>query len=170
LKLARPSAQAAASQRPEEPRAESLARLACLIGAHTPYDGSFPLRVPGVDAIRRSSVSRDMVRATVRDCMPALFDLLVAEVDPVVRAASGLLDRQDPHRRRRAVSSGPNAPAPRRGYAAVPVVTPGRTCRASKAMVWRATSETARRPTQSAIDSIDMAAPVASHPRRHSAP
>lgn len=65
LKLARPSAQAAASQRPEEPRAESLARLAGLLGAHTPYDGSFPLRVPGVHAIRRSSVSRDMVRATV---------------------------------------------------------------------------------------------------------
>jgi AraC-like DNA-binding protein len=65
LKLARPSAQAAATQRPVEPRAESLARLAGLLATHTPYDGSFPLRVPGVHAIRRSSVSRDMVRATV---------------------------------------------------------------------------------------------------------
>jgi AraC-like DNA-binding protein len=36
-----------------------------LLAAHTPYDGSFPLRVPGVQAIRRSTVSRDMVRATV---------------------------------------------------------------------------------------------------------
>jgi hypothetical protein len=40
-------------------------RLAELLAAHAPYDGSFPLRVPGVHAIRRSTVSRDMVRATV---------------------------------------------------------------------------------------------------------
>jgi AraC-like DNA-binding protein len=36
-----------------------------LLAAHAPYDGSFQLRVPGVHAIRRSAVSRDMVRATV---------------------------------------------------------------------------------------------------------
>lgn len=65
LRLAEPSSPPASARRPEEPRAESLARLAALLAAHTPYDGSFPLRVPGVYAIRRSSVSRDMVRATV---------------------------------------------------------------------------------------------------------
>ena len=65
LRLAKVSSQTADAQRPEEPREESLARLAGLLAAHTPYDGSFPLRVPGVHAIRRSSVSRDMVRATV---------------------------------------------------------------------------------------------------------
>ena len=65
LRLATAAPQAAEAHRPEEPRAESLVRLASLLAAHTPYDGSFPLRVPGVHAIRRSSVSRDMVRATV---------------------------------------------------------------------------------------------------------
>ena len=49
----------------EEPRARNLSRLAELLAAHTPYDGSFQLRVPGVHAIRRSTVSREMVRATV---------------------------------------------------------------------------------------------------------
>jgi len=49
----------------EEPHAQSLARLAELLAAHAPYDGSFPLRVPGVHAIRRSTPTRDMVRATV---------------------------------------------------------------------------------------------------------
>jgi AraC-like DNA-binding protein len=49
----------------EEPHAQSLARLAALLAAHAPYDGSFQLRVPGVHAIRRSTPTRDMVRATV---------------------------------------------------------------------------------------------------------
>jgi AraC-like DNA-binding protein len=49
----------------QEPHTQSLARLAGLLAAHAPYDGSFPLRVPGVHAIRRSMVSREMVRATV---------------------------------------------------------------------------------------------------------
>jgi AraC-like DNA-binding protein len=49
----------------EEPHAQSLARLAELLAAHAPYDGSFQLRVPGVHAIRRSTPTRDMVRATV---------------------------------------------------------------------------------------------------------
>jgi AraC-like DNA-binding protein len=65
LTLAQPSAKRAEPGRTEEPRAKSLERLSELLAAHTPYDGSFPLRVPGVHAIRRSSVSRDMVRATV---------------------------------------------------------------------------------------------------------
>jgi AraC-like DNA-binding protein len=47
------------------PHAESLDRLARLLAAHAPYDGSFPLRVPGVHAIRRSRPSREMVRATI---------------------------------------------------------------------------------------------------------
>jgi len=49
----------------EEPDPQSLARLAELLAAHAPYDGSFPLRVPGVHAIRRSTPTRDMVRATI---------------------------------------------------------------------------------------------------------
>jgi len=49
----------------EEPDPQSLARLAELLAAHAPYDGSFQLRVPGVHAIRRSTATRDMVRATV---------------------------------------------------------------------------------------------------------
>jgi AraC-like DNA-binding protein len=65
LKLAEITSRTTGSRRSEEPRAESLARLAGLLAAHTPYDGSFPLRVPGVYAIRRSTASRDMVRATV---------------------------------------------------------------------------------------------------------
>jgi hypothetical protein len=40
------------------PHAASLERLARLLAAHAPYDGSFPLRVPGVHAIRRSRPSR----------------------------------------------------------------------------------------------------------------
>jgi hypothetical protein len=51
--------------RAEEPRAQSLARLADLLAMHAPHDGSFQLRVLGVYAIRRSRVSGDMVRATV---------------------------------------------------------------------------------------------------------
>jgi AraC-like DNA-binding protein len=65
LRLAKTPSRTAKPRRAEEPRAESLTRLAALLAAHTPYDGSFPLRVPGVHAIRRSMVSRDMVRATV---------------------------------------------------------------------------------------------------------
>jgi AraC-like DNA-binding protein len=65
LRLAQTPSGATEPRRSEEPRAESLARLAGLLAAHAPYDGSFPLRVPGVHAIRRSTVSRDMVRATV---------------------------------------------------------------------------------------------------------
>lgn len=65
LTLAKTTSRTAEPRRADEPRAESLARLAELLAVHTPYDGSFPLRVPGVHAIRRSTVSRDMVRATV---------------------------------------------------------------------------------------------------------
>jgi AraC-like DNA-binding protein len=65
LKLAKTAPGTREPGRAEDPRPESLARLAELLAAHTPYDGSFPLRVPGVHAIRRSTVSRDMVRATV---------------------------------------------------------------------------------------------------------
>jgi AraC-like DNA-binding protein len=65
LKLAKTAPVASAPRRSRDPRPESLARLAELLAAHTPYDGSFLLGVPGVHAIRRSTVSRDMVRATV---------------------------------------------------------------------------------------------------------
>jgi len=49
----------------EEPHARHLAHLAELLARHAPYDGSFELRVPGVHAIRRSMVTRELVRATV---------------------------------------------------------------------------------------------------------
>lgn len=65
LRLAKTPSGTTERRRRDEPGAESLARLARLLAAHTPYDGSFPLRVPGVHAIRRSTVSRDIVRATV---------------------------------------------------------------------------------------------------------
>ena len=65
LALAAPSATSAPLLHAEAPRADSLERLGALLAAHAPCDGSFPLRVPGVHAIRRSSVSRDPVRATV---------------------------------------------------------------------------------------------------------
>jgi AraC-like DNA-binding protein len=65
LKLAGATSRATEQAHDEEPRAQSSARLAELLAAHAPYDGSFQLRVPGVHAIRRSTVSRDMVRATV---------------------------------------------------------------------------------------------------------
>ena len=65
LRLARSTSRATEQAHDEEPRAQSSARLAELLAAHAPYDGSFQLRVPGVHAIRRSTVSRDMVRATV---------------------------------------------------------------------------------------------------------
>ena len=49
----------------QEPQAESLRRLARLLAAHAPYDGAFPLRVPGLYVVRRSRPYPEMVRATV---------------------------------------------------------------------------------------------------------
>ena len=40
-----------------------LVRLAGLIRAHTPYDGSFELRIPGVHAIRASRTNTELVHA-----------------------------------------------------------------------------------------------------------
>jgi AraC-like DNA-binding protein len=65
LKLAGTRPRPAEAAPDDGPRAESLARLAELLARHAPYDGSFQLRVPGVYAIRRSTVTRDMVRASV---------------------------------------------------------------------------------------------------------
>lgn len=49
-----------------EPDTRSLARL---ISAHTPYDGSFELRVPGVYAVRRSRTNTELMHSMTR---PAL--------------------------------------------------------------------------------------------------
>lgn len=65
LTLVRAAARPTHLHRAEKPRTQHLVRLAGLLAAHTPYDGSFPLCVPGVHAIRRSTVSREMVRATI---------------------------------------------------------------------------------------------------------
>lgn len=69
LRLAPPVARGREAAVAEGPGARSLGRLGKLISAHAPYDGAFALRVPGTYAIRRSRVSRELMRATVR---PAL--------------------------------------------------------------------------------------------------
>ncbi|WP_240730793.1 AraC family transcriptional regulator [Deinococcus sp. S9] len=43
------------------PGEADLARLARLLRAHTPYDGSFELRLPGVHAVRRSRTNTELV-------------------------------------------------------------------------------------------------------------
>jgi AraC-like DNA-binding protein len=40
-----------------------VAELARLIGLHAPYDGIFPLRVPGIDALRASRVASEVTHA-----------------------------------------------------------------------------------------------------------
>jgi len=56
----------AATARSSEP---DLARLASLIRAHTPYDGSFELRIPGVHVARASRTNTESVHAVAK---PAL--------------------------------------------------------------------------------------------------
>jgi AraC-like DNA-binding protein len=65
LRLAHASSRSSHPAHEAVPHAQSLGRLAMLLAAHAPYDGSFELRVPGVHAIRRSEATRAMVRATV---------------------------------------------------------------------------------------------------------
>ncbi len=65
LRLASVATRATTVARDEGPQAASLDRLARLLAAHAPYDGSFPLLVPGLHAIRRSRPSREMVRSTI---------------------------------------------------------------------------------------------------------
>jgi AraC-like DNA-binding protein len=65
LRLAEPrDARAPRTHDPDGPDAQSLRRLATLVAAHTPYDGFFQLRLPGVHVVRRSRVTREPVRAT----------------------------------------------------------------------------------------------------------
>lgn len=49
----------------ESRRPESVQRLATLLAAHSPYDGAFELRRPGLWVVRRSRPDREMVRGTV---------------------------------------------------------------------------------------------------------
>lgn len=65
LRLASATVRPIAGAPDDAPEAGSLARLAAVLALHAPYDGSFPLRVPGLHAIRRSRPSREMVRATI---------------------------------------------------------------------------------------------------------
>ena len=65
LRLAHASSRSTHPAHEEGPHAQSLGRLATLLAANTPHDGSFELRLPGVHAIRRSKVTRAKVRATV---------------------------------------------------------------------------------------------------------
>lgn len=80
LHLATITARSAATPPDDSPHAESLDRLAQLLAAHAPYDGSFSLRLPSVHAIRRSRPSREMVRSTIT---PALC--IVAQGAKIVR-------------------------------------------------------------------------------------
>jgi AraC-like DNA-binding protein len=68
LRLATPTSRPR-SRAVDEPDARSLSRLASLLSAHAPCDGVFGLRLPGVYAVRRSRVTQEPLRATVR---PAL--------------------------------------------------------------------------------------------------
>jgi len=43
-----------------------VVRLASLLRAHTPHDGSFDLRIPGVHASRASRTNTELVHATAR--------------------------------------------------------------------------------------------------------
>src|SRR5205809_1066745 len=43
-----------------------VARLANLISAHTPYDGSFALRLPSLHAVRYSQPNTELVHAVSR--------------------------------------------------------------------------------------------------------
>jgi AraC-like DNA-binding protein len=52
--------QAGTAAGPSDP---DLAKLANLIYAHTPYDGSFELRIPGVHAIRASRTDTELIHA-----------------------------------------------------------------------------------------------------------
>jgi AraC-like DNA-binding protein len=79
LRLAGATSRAMPAAHGEEPRAESLGRLAGLLSAHAPHDGTFPLRVPGLLVVRRSKPYREMVRATVT---PALC--IVAQGEKIV--------------------------------------------------------------------------------------
>jgi AraC-like DNA-binding protein len=79
LRLASATSRATHAARDVGPQAESLARLARLLAAHAPYDGAFPLRVPGLLVVRRSKPYPAMVRATVT---PALC--IVAQGSKIV--------------------------------------------------------------------------------------
>ena len=68
LRLAHASSRSTRSAH-EGAEAQSLGRLATLLAAHTPYDGAFDLRVPGLYVVRRSGPTRGLERATV---LPAL--------------------------------------------------------------------------------------------------
>ena len=69
LRLATQETRSGATSEDDGPHASSLSRLATLLAAHAPYDGVFELRMPGACVVRRSRVTREMIRATVR---PAL--------------------------------------------------------------------------------------------------
>ena len=65
LRLASRTARPTATSGEDGPHAGSLERLATLLAAHAPYDGVFELRLPGTYAVRRSRVTREMIRTTV---------------------------------------------------------------------------------------------------------
>ena len=69
LRLAGASSRSMHAVPEERPHDASLGRLATLLAAHAPYDGSFALRLPGLRVVRRSQPTRVLERRTV---LPAL--------------------------------------------------------------------------------------------------
>lgn len=72
-------------------RRPDLAELARLIGVHAPYDGVFPLRVEGVDALRRSHTASEIAYALQRAsvCIVAQGEKRVSIGDDVYRYGAG---------------------------------------------------------------------------------
>jgi hypothetical protein len=68
-----------------------VAELGRLIAVHAPYDGIFPLRVPGVDALRRSTVNANATYAVQQAsvCIVAQGAKSVAIGDSVYRYGAG---------------------------------------------------------------------------------
>jgi AraC-like DNA-binding protein len=77
---------------PEAPGALVLQRLANLVARYAPHDGSFPLRLPGTYAVRRSHITTGATYSTVR---PALC--IVAQGAKVVMVGREVLEYDPAH-------------------------------------------------------------------------
>lgn len=75
-----PQSHGSLNRRPDLPSAPELQRLAELLQRHTPYDGEFPLRVPGVFAARTSRPHKKLAHSVQK---PALC--LVAQGNKAVQ-------------------------------------------------------------------------------------
>jgi AraC-like DNA-binding protein len=69
------------------PGALALRRLASLVARYAPHDGVFPLRLPGVYALRRARMTSEPVHATLGPCL-----CIVAQGAKVVMLGSEVLE------------------------------------------------------------------------------